>query len=86
VCMESIHRHEDKIIQGRPVQAALPCASRPVADTGIAIVVTKRGHPVARVVSIEASMSVLSGSLNSLTGVEEELYSTGEAWDAEHSV
>lgn len=54
-----------------------------VAETGTSIVVTKRGRPVARVVPIEPPGDALDGSLRVLSENEEELYSTGCAWEAE---
>jgi len=47
------------------------------------IVVTKRGRPVARVVPIDSPNDSMRGSLRVLTADEEELYSTGETWEAE---
>lgn len=53
-----------------------------VAETGETIVVTKRGKPVARVEPIEEPPS-LKGSVIYLVENDEELFSTGEAWDME---
>lgn len=54
-----------------------------VAETGLAIVVTKRGRPVARVVPIETEASPLGGSIRILAENEDDLISTGESWYAE---
>lgn len=55
-----------------------------VARTKVAIVVTKHGKPVARVVPLEENdRKPLAGSVTFLTDDEEELFSTGETWDAE---
>lgn len=51
-----------------------------VAETGQTIVVTKRGKPVAKVAPVEEPPS-LAGSVIYLVDDEEELFTTGEAWD-----
>lgn len=53
-----------------------------VAESGVPIVVTKRGKPVARIEPIEEPPS-LAGSVVYLVDDDELLFSTGEAWDAE---
>ncbi len=55
-----------------------------VARTKVPIVVTKRGTPVARVVPIdEPDRKPLRGSVTFATDDESELFSTGEAWEAD---
>lgn len=55
-----------------------------VAETGEEIIVTKHGKPVARVVPIDAgSPGSLLGSVTVLTDNPEDLYSTGEVWEAD---
>jgi len=44
--------------------------------------VTKRGCPVARVVPIESPTVALRGSLRAVSD-DEQLFSTGETWEAE---
>jgi prevent-host-death family protein len=56
-----------------------------VAETGMPIVVTKRGKPVARVVPAESAIEALAGSIHVLAENDEELYSTGEVWDVDRS-
>lgn len=53
-----------------------------VAETGEAIVVTKRGKPVARVEPV-AAPPPLEGSVVYHVDDDELLFSTGEAWDVE---
>jgi len=53
-----------------------------VAETGETIVVTKRGKPVAKVEPVEEPPS-LKGSVIYLIDDDEELFSTGEAWDVD---
>ena len=53
-----------------------------VAESGVPIVVTKRGKLVARIEPIEEPPS-LAGSVVYLVDDDELLFSTGEAWDAE---
>jgi prevent-host-death family protein len=52
-----------------------------VAASRRPLVVTKHGKPVARVVAVEEEPSLL-GSV-SLPAHDEQLFSTGEAWDAD---
>ncbi len=55
-----------------------------VARTKVPIVVTKHGKPVARVVPLdESERRPLRGSVTFLTDDEDELFSTGEVWEAE---
>jgi prevent-host-death family protein len=56
-----------------------------VAEKRISILVTKRGRAVARVVPVESPGSSIRGSLHVLTDNDEELFSTGEVWEAESS-
>lgn len=53
-----------------------------VAESGVSIVVTKRGKPVARIEAIEAPPSS-AGSVVYLVEDDELLFSTGEEWNAE---
>jgi prevent-host-death family protein len=83
--MDSVHGHQEPSVPaGEFKQRCLALLDR-VAETGMPIVVTKRGRPVARIVPIEPHADVLHGSLRVLTENEEELYSTGDTWDAEHA-
>ncbi|MGH2728915.1 MAG: type II toxin-antitoxin system Phd/YefM family antitoxin [Actinomycetota bacterium] len=54
-----------------------------VADTHVSFVITKRGRPVAKVVPVDepTARRSLKGSVTILTDREEDLFSTGEAWD-----
>lgn len=54
-----------------------------VAESGIPLVVTKRGKPVARVVPIDPPGAPLTGSIRILTDNDEDLFTTGEAWEVE---
>ena len=55
-----------------------------VARTKAPLVVTKRGEPVARVVPLdEPKRKPLRDSVTFLAEDEDELFSTGERWDAE---
>jgi len=53
-----------------------------VAESGVSIVVTKRGKPVARIEPIDEPPS-LAGNVVYLVDDDELLFSTGEAWNAE---
>lgn len=52
-----------------------------VAETGQTIVVTKHGRPVARLMPLEESPST-AGSVTILTHGD-DLFTTGEQWDAD---
>lgn len=83
--MNTFHGHEEPSVPaGEFKQRCLALLDR-VAETGMPIVVTKRGRPVARVVPIEPPAEALLGSIRVVTEIEEELYSTGESWDAEQT-
>jgi antitoxin (DNA-binding transcriptional repressor) of toxin-antitoxin stability system len=48
------------------------------------IVITKRGKPIAKVVRVVSSCSELIGSVpNLVASGDDDLFSTGIAWDAE---
>lgn len=53
-----------------------------VAATGRAIVVTKHGRPVARVVPLDPP-AALAGSVTLLADDDEAFFSTGEMWDVD---
>lgn len=53
-----------------------------VAEQRVTYVVTKHGRPVARVVPLDDAPTSVDGSVEFLTEVEEELFSTGERWSA----
>ncbi|MGH2448565.1 MAG: type II toxin-antitoxin system Phd/YefM family antitoxin [Chloroflexota bacterium] len=81
--MDTFHGHsEANIPAGEFKQRCLSLLDR-VAETGMPIVVTKRGRPVARVVPVETPLQALTGSIRVLAENDEDLYSTGETWDAD---
>lgn len=81
--MDTSHGHgEPRIPAGEFKQKCLALLDR-VSETGESLVVTKRGRPVARVVPVESPPAPIRGSLRVLIEDENELFSTGEAWDAE---
>lgn len=84
MAMDIIHGHEDVSVPAGEFKQRCLALLDEVAETGVPIVVTKRGRPVARVVPIAATKPVFGGSLRSLTEHDEELFSTGEPWDAEY--
>lgn len=53
-----------------------------VADSGSELVITKRGRPVARVVSADDGAS-MEGSVEFLVGDDELIEPIDEAWDAQ---
>ncbi len=55
-----------------------------VAATGEDLIVTKHGHPVARVVAIVPPASLLR-SVTQLVSDDELIAPLGEAWDAERA-
>jgi prevent-host-death family protein len=81
--MDRNHRQQEQSIPaGEFKQRCLALLDR-VAETGMPIVVTKRGRPVARVVPLESSKQSIRRSLRVLTEDEEELFSTGDDWEAQ---
>lgn len=55
-----------------------------VAETKQSVLITKHGRAVARLVPLEdEKRKPLRGSVTFLTSDEEELYSTGERWEAD---
>jgi prevent-host-death family protein len=82
--MDTSYGHQDLPIPAGEFKQRCLALLDQVAETGMPIVVTKRGRPVARIVPIE-SPDGLTGSLHVLTEDDEELYSTGDRWDAEHA-
>jgi prevent-host-death family protein len=81
--MDRGHRHIEKAVPAGEFKQRCLALLDEVADSGVPLTVTKRGRPVARVVPIEAPAPPLKGSIRVLTDNEEELFSTGEDWDAE---
>ena len=53
-----------------------------VERTHTSIIITKHGRAVARLVPIEDDRSAV-GSVTLLTDDDDDLFSTGEAWDAD---
>jgi antitoxin (DNA-binding transcriptional repressor) of toxin-antitoxin stability system len=47
------------------------------------IVITKRGKPIAKVIRLMSSCSELIGTVPNLASGDDDLFSTGVAWDAE---
>ncbi len=81
--MDIEHGHEERSIPaGEFKQRCLALLDR-VAETGIPLVVTKRGRAVARLVPIQSPMETLRGSVRVLAESDEDLYSTGDTWDAD---
>jgi prevent-host-death family protein len=56
-----------------------------VCETQEEIIISKRGHPVARLVPIERKplRSIFGHAKNSVVNETELTYPTGETWDAE---
>jgi prevent-host-death family protein len=82
--MDAGHGHQDLTVPaGEFKQRCLSLLDR-VAETGVSLVVTKRGRPVARVTPIQEAFPPILGSVHILTENDEELFSTGETWEAEH--
>ncbi len=53
-----------------------------VAETKESIVITKRGKPVAKLTPIDTGEPIM-GSVTFATKEEQDVFSTGEAWDVE---
>lgn len=81
--MDKGHGHDEAGIPAGEFKQRCLAILDQVAETGIPILVTKRGRPVARVVAVEADANGLAGSVRVLAEDDEGLYSTGETWGAE---
>jgi prevent-host-death family protein len=82
--MDTIHGQEPRIIPAGEFKQRCLALLDQVEETGVPIVITKRGRAVARVVPLDESPISLEGSIQILTDNEEELFSVGEVWDVEH--
>jgi antitoxin (DNA-binding transcriptional repressor) of toxin-antitoxin stability system len=47
------------------------------------ILITRRGHPVAKILPVRTSCVDLIGTVPVLLDNDDDLFSTGERWDAE---
>jgi prevent-host-death family protein len=54
-----------------------------VAQHRLEIVITKRGKPIARLVPVEQEPPVVFGRLKGSARITGDIFSTGEAWDAD---
>lgn len=80
--MDTIHGHKDQTIPAGEFKQRCLALLDQVAETGEPLVVTKRGRPVARVTPIAVLPAELKGSIRILVDDDEELFSTGEVWEA----
>lgn len=74
----------DRIVSASEFKARCLALLDRVAETGDRIVVTKHGRAVAVVSRLDPTPErrPLKGSVSFLTGRDEDLFSTGELWDA----
>jgi prevent-host-death family protein len=54
-----------------------------VAQHRLEIVITKRGKPIARLVPVDQEPPVVFGRLKGSARIIGDIFSTGEAWDAD---
>lgn len=73
----------ERIIAASAFKARCLALLDQVSESKVPLVITKRGRPVAKVVPANEPVTrrPLKGSVTILTDREEELFSTGEAWD-----
>lgn len=83
--MDIEHGHVERTVPAGEFKQRCLALLDQVAESGVPLTVTKRGRPVARVVPIEAPAPPFKGSIRVLTDSEEDLFSTGEVWDAERA-
>ena len=69
-----------KTMQASTFKARCLAVLEEVERTHSPVVITKHGRAVAQLVAIETSLPTL-GSITVLTDSNDELFSTGEAWD-----
>jgi antitoxin (DNA-binding transcriptional repressor) of toxin-antitoxin stability system len=74
--VDALHGHHELSVPTGEFKRCCLARLDQVAEIGMSIVVTKRGLSIARVVPIEPSMDVFSGSLRVLTEEEEKPFST----------
>ncbi len=74
----------DRLVSASDFKARCLALLDRVAETGERIVVTKHGKAVAMVTPLDADRKPrpLLGSVTFLTDREEDLFSTGERWEA----
>jgi prevent-host-death family protein len=80
--MGIVHGHKDATVPAGEFKQRCLALLDQVSETGVSIVVTKRGRAVARVVPVEAPTVAMQGSLR-VVGDDQDLFSTGESWEAE---
>lgn len=71
----------DKILTASRFKAQCLALLDEVAETGESLVITKRGHPVARVAPVQAPVS-LRGSVQFRVSDDELIAPLPERWDA----
>ena len=71
-----------KTMQASAFKAPCLAVLDEVERTHSPVLITKHGRAVARLVAIEATRPTM-GSVTLLTDHDDELFSTGEAWDAD---
>ncbi|HEV3310315.1 MAG TPA: type II toxin-antitoxin system Phd/YefM family antitoxin [Chloroflexota bacterium] len=81
--MVTVHGHKEPIIPAGEFKQHCLALLDQVSETGVSLLVTKRGRPVARVVPVETPGRGMRGSIRVLTDDDEELFSTGETWEVE---
>jgi prevent-host-death family protein len=84
MAMDSVHGQKPRVIPAGEFKQRCLALLDQVEETGVPIVVTKRGRPVARVVPTEKSSTPLEGSIRILTDNESDLFAVGEAWNVDH--
>jgi prevent-host-death family protein len=71
----------DKVLTASRFKAQCLALLDEVAETGESLVITKRGHPVARVAPVQAPVS-LRGSVQFRVSDDELIAPLPERWDA----
>jgi prevent-host-death family protein len=71
----------DSVVQASAFKARCLALLDEVEATHRSIIVTKHGRPVAKLVPLDADPPGV-GSVTLLTDDDEDLFSTGETWDA----
>jgi prevent-host-death family protein len=81
--MDKVYGHIERAVPVAEFKQRCLALLDEVADSGVPLVVTKRGRPVVRVIPVAAPEPPLRGSIRVLAENEEALFSTEEEWDAE---
>lgn len=74
---------EERTIQASLFKARVLALLDEVAESRSSVLVTKHGRPVARLVPVDQPTPTM-GSVTLLADADDDYFSTGESWNADH--